>query len=150
MDTRLMDAFYWIGSMANDWELTLSAMVLLDVNWREDTGLDPHTCDMYWFWTESWLWGKTTSVVQFLPPLYVYIYMFFPNSFSYGLWGLCQYRLRGGSGAASGGQVPGGSGNHGFGKVRRFRGRFRTTGFGAGFGGQGSAGTVPERFWPGF
>ena len=39
-----------------------------------------------------------------------------------------------GSGAASGGQVPGGSGNHGFGKVRRFRGRFRTTGFGAGFG----------------
>ena len=59
--------------------------------------------------------------------MYIYIYMFFPNSFSYGLWGLCQYRLRGGSGAASGGQVPGGSGNHGFGKVRRFRGRFRTT-----------------------
>ena len=38
-----------------------------------------------------------------------------------------------------GGQVP----NHGF------RGRFRTTGFGAGLGGQGSTGTVPERFWPG-
>ena len=120
------------------------------------------------------------------------LYICFPNSFSYGLWGLCQYRLRGGfRGAGSGrfresrvregskvpGQVPnhvpnhgfqevwGGSGagserqvpgqvpNHGFrGRFRGtgFRGRFRTTGFGAGFGGQGSAGTVPERFWPGF
>ena len=44
-----------------------------------------------------------------------------------------------GSGAGSDSRVPG-----------SFRGRFRTTGFGAGFGGQGSAGTVPERFWPGF
>ena len=51
----------------------------------------------------------------------------------------------GGSGAGSGsGQVPGHV------PIREFRevsgGRFRTTGF----GGQGFAGTVPERFWPGF
>ena len=44
------------------------------------------------------------------------------------------------------GKVPGQVPIHEF----RERGRFRTTGFGAGFGGQGSAGTVPERFWPGF
>jgi len=53
--------------------------------------------------------------------------------------GLCQYRLQGGSGAASGGQVPGGSAkvpNHGFREGSgagseprvpgRFRGRFRS------------------------
>ena len=44
-----------------------------------------------------------------------------------------------GSGAGSQPRVPG-----------NFPGQFRTTDFGAGFGGQGSAGTVPEQFWPGF
>ena len=153
--------------------------------------------------TTRWLLKLQTHKHPILPILdscTFHFICFFPNSFSYGVFANI------GSGAASGGQVPGGSGkvpgqvpNHAFregsgagserqvpGRLRgrfrttgsgaaseprservpgssgvpgqvlndrfrgRFRTRFRTTGFGAGFGGQGSAGTVPERFWPGF
>ena len=89
--------------------------------------------------------------------------MFFPNTFSYGVFANIgsgsQERSGAGSEPRSEPRVPASSGGvPGQALNDRFRTTFRTTGSGKvlgqvpnhGFRGQGSAGTVPERFWPGF